>query len=282
VQPTQVVDGLAEYRRGDGRPVFVVPYPHASTTGPMAAGPLADICVGAGFEVLSFDPPGYGQSSRPPKTSIEEMVECTGQVLDDFHVDGPVPVLGHSMSALCAFVFAVRRPERVSKLVLIGTPPGGGWSIVRFRGMPFNWPPWRADFWRMLWWGLVLGAGRGSLAMHKRRDHLQDRASFVDQRFVPELEIEPGDEHRPPPRRDNWWHAIQRLRLLRLAGQLRAATLLMVGCRDPQTPMTVSMALHDRIPDSRLEVFPDSGHAPFIEERPRFARTLVAFLNETE
>jgi pimeloyl-ACP methyl ester carboxylesterase len=130
VQPTQVVDGLAEYRRGDGLPVFVVPYPHASTTGPMAAGPLADICVGAGFEVLSFDPPGYGQSSRLPKTSIEEMVECTGQVLDDFHVDRPVPVLGHSMSALCAFVFAVRRPERVSKLVLIRTPPGG-WLVDR-------------------------------------------------------------------------------------------------------------------------------------------------------
>jgi pimeloyl-ACP methyl ester carboxylesterase len=54
--------------------------------------------------------------------------------------------------------------------------------------------------------------------------------------------------------------------------------LLIVGRHDPQTPVRVSRALHQRIPDSQLVVFQRSGHAPFLEEPERFTEVLTAFL----
>lgn len=277
--PNHVVDGLAIYRRGSGPPVILVPYPHASTEGPMSEGPVADACVSAGFEVVTFDPPERGRSTRPSRIGIDEMVGCTGELSAVVGTESPVPVIGHSMSALCAFMFTVREPESVSHLVVVGLPPGGGWSIVRARGMPFNWPPWDGDFWRGLIWSMTLGAGRGSLAMHKKRDHLWSRASFVDQRFVPELRIDPSDSDRPPPERDSWWRAINRLRLIPLASDIQAPTLVVVGRHDPVTPMRVSVAVHDRLEHSTLEVFDRSGHAPFIEERALFEVSLARFLD---
>lgn len=64
------------------------------------------------------------------------------------------------MSALCAFYFALAHPERVARLVLVGTPPGSGMANVRYRAMPFQWPPWHPNLWRMVGWGILLARGR--------------------------------------------------------------------------------------------------------------------------
>jgi proline iminopeptidase len=62
------------------------------------------------------------------------------------------------------------------------------------------------------------------------------------------------------------------------AGELRCPTLLIVGRHVPQTPVSVSTAIHQRVPDSRLEIFERSGHFPFLEEPERFTQVLSAFL----
>jgi proline iminopeptidase len=53
---------------------------------------------------------------------------------------------------------------------------------------------------------------------------------------------------------------------------------LIVGRHDPQTPVKISKAIHQRVPDSRLEIFERSGHFPFLEEPERFTQVLSAFL----
>jgi pimeloyl-ACP methyl ester carboxylesterase len=60
----------------------------------------------------------------------------------------------------------------------------------------------------------------------------------------------------------------------------RCPTLLIVGQYDPQTPVRISRALDDRIPDSRLSVLGRSGHSPFVEEPERFRQVLTEFLGE--
>jgi hypothetical protein len=65
-------DGLAVYRRGFGPEVVIPPYPHASTHRPMAQDRLADLLVAARFAVVSFDPPGAYQSSRPMRGDMAE------------------------------------------------------------------------------------------------------------------------------------------------------------------------------------------------------------------
>jgi pimeloyl-ACP methyl ester carboxylesterase len=277
-EPAEVHDGLAIYRRGDGPPLLMFPYPHASGGGPMIDGALASLAVGCGFQVCTFDPPGQYRSTRTSGITLGEILDCAAETLDVLGLSGPADVAGHSMSALCAFCFALAHPGPVARLVLIGTPPGSGLAIVRYRAMPFCWPPWHPDLWRMLIWGNLLARGQGSLATHKKLDLLQERANFVDQSFVSPIVIEPGDWHRPPPPRDRWWLAIRKARLVPRASDLRCPALLIVGRHDPQTPVRVSMALHTRIGGSQLVIFERSGHSPFIEEPERFAQVLTGFL----
>jgi pimeloyl-ACP methyl ester carboxylesterase len=48
---------------------------------------------------------------------------------------------------------------------------------------------------------------------------------------------------------------------------------------DPEAPLQCSLELLEGIPDARLIVFEQSGHAPFVEERVLFADTLARFLS---
>ena len=45
-QPTLTVDGLAIYRIGQGEPLFLMPYPHASTSTSIAETKLAAMLAG--------------------------------------------------------------------------------------------------------------------------------------------------------------------------------------------------------------------------------------------
>jgi pimeloyl-ACP methyl ester carboxylesterase len=276
-QPAEVHHGLAIYQRGAGPPLLVFPYPHASGGGPMIDGALASIAIDCGFRAATFDPPGLDRSTRTARVGLEETLDCGTETLDVLRLPERVVVLGHSMSALCAFYFALAHPERVARLVLVGTPPGSGMAIVRYRAMPFQWPPWHPNLWRMVGWGILLAQGRGSLETHKKMDLLRARANFVNQALVPPIVIQSGDRRRAAPPRDRWWLATRKTRLVPRASELRCPTLLIVGRHDPQTPVRVSRMLNARIPDSQLVIFERSGHSPFVEEPERFAQVLGAF-----
>jgi pimeloyl-ACP methyl ester carboxylesterase len=58
--------------------------------------------------------------------------------------------------------------------------------------------------------------------------------------------------------------------------------LIVWGERDPIIPVAHGRAAHAQLPGSRLEVFPDVGHIPQLENPGRFAAVLQRFLDETE
>jgi len=58
--------------------------------------------------------------------------------------------------------------------------------------------------------------------------------------------------------------------------------MLVWGERDPIIPVEHGRAAHARLPGSRLEVFPDSGHFPQLDQPERFLDVLSGFILETE
>jgi surfactin synthase thioesterase subunit len=69
----------------------------------MIDGPLVSVAVECGFRVSTFDPPGQYRSTRPARVSLDEMLDCATETLGTLRLPARVPVIGHSMSALCAF-----------------------------------------------------------------------------------------------------------------------------------------------------------------------------------
>jgi 3-oxoadipate enol-lactonase len=77
------------------------------------------------YRALSFDNRGIGESDKPegPYTA-EQMAEDALQVLDDAGVER-AHVVGASLGGMIAQVVAAARPDRVDRLVLCCTTPGG-------------------------------------------------------------------------------------------------------------------------------------------------------------
>ena len=58
--------------------------------------------------------------------------------------------------------------------------------------------------------------------------------------------------------------------------------LLVWGERDSIIPVSHGRATHERVPGSRLEIFPESGHFPQLDDPQRFIDVLVDFIESTE
>jgi pimeloyl-ACP methyl ester carboxylesterase len=81
-----------------------------------------------GFPTISYDARGHGDSGPAPEGSgygYEELVGDLEAVLDEAVGEGRPVVAGHSMGAHTAVAFALRNPERLSGLVVIGPAYGG-------------------------------------------------------------------------------------------------------------------------------------------------------------
>lgn len=73
-----------------------------------------------GFSVLAVDLPGHGRSDGEALRSVEAMADWVTALMDTVGVQRAV-LAGHSMGSLVALEAAVRRPERVAGVALIGT-----------------------------------------------------------------------------------------------------------------------------------------------------------------
>ena len=267
VRPSLVHDGLAVYVFGSCEPVLLMPYPHAAT---VVVGPtLMELVEGlkaSGRTVITFDPPGAGGSARPMHLDMPEMLGCAEEALSACGVSGSTDVVGHSQGGFVSLAFAIERPGRVRRLVLIGAGAGGP-SWMRARGAIWNRS--HPDYWRF---GLVSSLYFFSrrLAAQKMMFNLIFRDSHVDQKgFVPDP-ASPIDWLRPAHPRTRWALVARHLDYSPHLREVRAPTLVLVGRHDPQMPPSCSEELAEGIPDARLVVFEKSGHYPFTEQPKEF------------
>lgn len=72
-----------------------------------------------GFGALAVDLPGHGRSPGTPRTSVAELARWTASFLDAAGM-ATAHVAGHSLGSLVAIELAIRYPERVGRLALLG------------------------------------------------------------------------------------------------------------------------------------------------------------------
>ena len=73
-----------------------------------------------GLGVLALDLPGHGRSGGPSLASIEHSADWLLAVLDAADV-ATAAVAGHSMGSLIGLEAAARAPDRINRLVMLGT-----------------------------------------------------------------------------------------------------------------------------------------------------------------
>lgn len=129
-----VVDGVRiAYRDGggDGRPVVLV---HGTPSHSYIWREVIPPLESAGYRVLCFDLLGYGLSERPldRDTSVAAQARILERLLDFWGLEKP-DIVGHDIGGATAMIFAVNKPERVGKLMLLDTVSYDSWPSETWR-----------------------------------------------------------------------------------------------------------------------------------------------------
>lgn len=251
---------------GTGRPVLML---HGSGPGVSAWANwrLALQALQPDFRLLAPDLAGFGYSVSPAgmvhtrQSWLDQIVRFMDAVgIDQAHV------VGNSFGGSMALALAIAHPDRVAKLVLMGSV-----------GVPFALTPGLDAV-----WGYQPSVENMQAIM---RIFAYDQSLVGDAlvRMRYEASMRPGIQESyagmfPAPRQrwvDAMAHAEADIRAL------RHPTLLVHGRDDKVIPLSTSTTLLDWIDDSQLHVFGRCGHWTQIEHGARFCSLLREFLNET-
>jgi len=224
------------------------------------------------FRVLAPDLPGHGRSQNPTKAGYTAIAGTRFLAAFLEQVAGePAHLLGVSAGGLLSGLVAYYYPQRVRRLVLVGSAGLGRdlhWSL-RLASMP--------SLGRLF----IPRTRRGVRAVLKMVIH---DPSKVDNELVEQLYQErrlAGNQEAlywafrsgVGPLGQLSWQAYRR-RILRLS----LPVLLAWGAQDRVIPVAHALAAVRRMANARLHVFGRCGHWPFYEYPEEFNRLVLSFL----
>jgi pimeloyl-ACP methyl ester carboxylesterase len=217
--------------------------------------------------VLAFDNRGTGLSPKPPGPySIEELADDAASVLDDRGL-AAADVYGHSMGGFIALTLALRRPQLVRSLVLVGTGPGG------LDHVPL--PQATLDAWLAAAGLPAEEAIRRTLPTSFTPGWVEDHPDEYEEWVVARLD--------PPTPPECWWAQFRGSRGYVEQGvpveTIRAPALVVHGELDHVIPVENGRLLAARLPDAELVVLPGQAHVPMLEEPRAFSALVCGFLD---
>src|SRR5262249_25054419 len=107
---------------GTGQPLLLI---HGGGGHAAQWGPILSL-LGHRYRVLAIDRPGHGLADPFNYEGVDVLAHCHRFIADVLDAERlpSVSIAGNSMGGLCALAFALRSPERVKHLMLIGFPAG--------------------------------------------------------------------------------------------------------------------------------------------------------------
>ncbi len=276
-----------------GRPNLVLI--HGWGLGNAAWQPLLPV-LAQRFRVQLFTCPGYGMpehrmDKQPPDAHIHEAHEqtafkpahCrtpidglssapsatmpsfiqTAQLLVNSLPDNGI-VCGWSLGSLLALQAASMAPQRIKKLILIGATPSftqrTDWSPAQ--------PPALLDTFSDAITQDAAGALQRFIALLNQGD---TQARLIGRTMIKQLLA------AQLPATTTMLAGLGWLRDADVREQIAPIaipTLLIHGENDQLMPLPAAQWLNEKLPDSRLEVFPGAAHAPFLNDPERFAKSI--------
>lgn len=227
--------------------------------------PLAE----SGFRVIALDMFGYGYSGKPRngEYTITGQAKLLIGLLDRLGIKRAT-LVGSSYGGAVAATCALDYPDRVKRLVLIGTVNNNrplNYKLMRVFGSPVF-----GDVVSPL----LIGSRR---LLRRRMKRVYDRHAWVlDERRVEarHLPLRAAGTQRAIIRTVRCWDAE---RISRDAHLIRQPVLLLWGENDSEIPLADGERLHEEIPGSRLIVFLKCGHMPHEEYPEAFTKVVADF-----
>ncbi|MCZ2128034.1 MAG: alpha/beta hydrolase [Anaerolineales bacterium] len=205
--------------------------------------------------IYALDLPAHGESAGEGRTSVEAYADNVLDFMKSMDIDSAV-VCGHSMGGAIALTLALKNPQTVRALALLG---GGAKLRVAQSILDLLEDP----------------------AMFKSAVERINRACFSAAASPDLVALSQRNMERVAPsvlsgdfRACNLFDATTRL------AEINCPTLILCGADDRMTPPKHSQYLKENLPDSQFHLLENCGHLLTLEQPQEVARLLKKFLEE--
>jgi len=247
---------------------------------------IADLIVQSGRAAILYDQIGCGNSthlqSKPADFWTPELfMEELGLLVKHLGIDSDYALLGQSWGGMLGMQYATHQPKGLKVLVVCDSPAGMGLWVSEANKLRAQLPP----------------EVEATLKKHEAAGttESEEYVAAVDVFYsrhlcrvpMPQDVVDSFDNMAKDPtvyhtmNGPSEFHVIGSLKTWDIHNDLHkinVPTLIVSGAYDEATPAMVQ-EIHQRIPGSVWELFPESSHMPHIEEPARFKRIVNAFLD---
>jgi len=222
--------------------------------------------LGTSYRTYALDFWGFGESGRKRETyDVQDFVSLVDQFMEQLGIVR-APLVGHSMGGTVSLSVAIKYPERVSKVIVAGSPIVGSSlaPLLKLAGqrpiafLLFNFMgPFRA-FMKYFYSKIICTDPRFPAMMDR------DLSRTTLQSFL--LSIA----------------SLHRTDLRPLLNQVKIPALGFYGDKDRVVHPLQWQPMQKGIPQARIERFPTAGHFMMLEDRDNFSQKLKNFLDEPQ
>ena len=221
--------------------------------------------LGRYYRTYALDFWGFGESGKKRETyAVQDFVTLVDQFMEQLGIVN-APLVGHSMGGTVSLSVAIKYPQRVSKVVVVGSPIVGS-SLA----LPLKWAGYRPIAFLLF---NMMGAFRFGMRV----------ASPIicrDERFADMM-----DRDLSRTTLESFLLSIASLRRTDLRpwlGQIKIPAMGIYGDRDVIVHPRQWEPMKKGIDHAQIERFPAAGHFPMLEEPQNFAERLKTFLDMKE
>jgi pimeloyl-ACP methyl ester carboxylesterase len=236
-------------------------------------------CLSAG-RLVAPDRPGHGLSGAFTYRGVDlrrHAVDFVDSIAESVG-DRPLPIVANSMGALWALWYALERPERVSRLVLLGCP-----ALLLGTSGPFGFRLLSVKRLNKMMFGMDPPSPKQIRTLMRRMGHDPGRISEEFTTYMQRIEELPAYPSA-------WLSLLEasltsrgaRKHLAFSDAELRRVvqpTLFLWGESDPFGTVDVGRRACSLIPDARLELV-GTGHLPWLDDPGRCGHLASKFLAE--
>ncbi|OGP92004.1 MAG: hypothetical protein A2157_08005 [Deltaproteobacteria bacterium RBG_16_47_11] len=203
------------------------------------------------FNPIIIELPGHGESEGEGEREIGKYAEHVYGFLKILHLS-KVFLVGHSMGGAIVQMMALRHPELIKGIVLVGTG-------ARLKVFP------------MVLNGIKENFEETAKKINQFAYSLKASTDLIEKGVTGMLRCRPevvyGD-----------FSACDRFDVMSEVEKIDLPTLILCGDEDQLTPVKYSQFLQNRIKGSRLEAIPHAGHMVMMESASTFNETIKAFI----
>ena len=221
--------------------------------------------LGKFYRTYALDFWGFGESGKKRETyAVQDFVSLVDQFMEQLGIAN-APLVGHSMGGTVSLSVAIKYPQRVSKVVVVGSPMVGS-SLA----LPLKWAGYRPIAFLLF----------NMMDLFRFGMRVASPIICRDERFA-----EMMDRDLSRTTLESFLLSIASLRrtdLRPMLGQIKVPAMGMYGDRDVIVDPRQWQPMKQGIEHVQIERFPAAGHFPMLEEPQNFGERLKAFLDLKE